>query len=84
MTALGSGLGGLSSENAVARLGAVGPNPVEESSHLGAFRLFLRQFESPLVLILIFAAAISLVLQQRVDATTILAIVLGSTLLGFF
>ena len=46
--------------------------------------MLLRQFESPLVLILIFAAAISLVLQQWVDAAIILAIVLGSTLLGFF
>jgi Mg2+-importing ATPase len=46
--------------------------------------LLLRQFESPLVLILIFAAAISLTLQQWVDSAIILAIVLGSTLLGFF
>jgi Mg2+-importing ATPase len=43
----------------------------------------LRQFESPLVLILIFGAAISLVLQQWVDSAIILTIVLGSTLLGF-
>jgi Mg2+-importing ATPase len=45
--------------------------------------LLLRQFQSPLVLILAFAAAISLVLQQWVDAAIILAIVLGSSLLGF-
>jgi Mg2+-importing ATPase len=51
---------------------------------MSALRLLLRQFESPLVLILIFAAAISLVLQQWVDSAIILAIVLGSTLLGFF
>lgn len=48
------------------------------------FRLLLRQFESPLVLILAFAAAISLVLQQWTDAAIILAIVLGSSLLSFF
>ena len=63
---------------------SVGPNSVEDASHLSALRLLLRQFESPLVLILIFAAAISLVLQQWVDSAIILAIVLGSTLLGFF
>jgi Mg2+-importing ATPase len=51
---------------------------------LSTLRLLLRQFESPLVLILIFAAAISLALQQWVDSAIILAIVLGSTLLGFF
>ena len=82
--ALGSGPGGLSSEGAAAKLRLVGPNSVEDASRLSALRLLLRQFESPLVLILIFAAAISLVLQQWVDSAIILAIVLGSTLLGFF
>lgn len=82
--ALGSGPGGLSSETAAAKLRLVGPNSVEEASQLSALRLFLRQFESPLVLILIFAAAISLLLQQWVDSAIILAIVFGSTLLGFF
>ena len=82
--ALGSGPGGLSSEKAAAQLRLVGPNSVEDASHMSAFRLLLRQFESPLVLILIFAAVISLTLQQWVDSAIILAIVLGSTLLGFF
>ena len=82
--ALGSGPGGLSSERAAAKLRLVGPNSVEDASRLSALRLLLRQFESPLVLILIFAAAISLALQQWVDSAIILAIVLGSTLLGFF
>jgi Mg2+-importing ATPase len=82
--ALGSGPGGLSSEKAASQLRLVGPNSVEDATQLSALRLFLRQFESPLVLILIFAAAISLVLQQWVDSAIILAIVLGSTLLGFF
>jgi Mg2+-importing ATPase len=83
-TALGSGAGGLSSEGAAAKLRLVGPNRVEDVSHLSALHLLLRQFESPLVLILIFAAAISLALQQWLDSGIILAIVLGSTLLGFF
>jgi Mg2+-importing ATPase len=82
--ALGSGPGGLSSEEAAAKLRLVGPNSVEDASRLSALRLLLRQYESPLVLILIFAAAISLGLQQWVDSAIILAIVLGSTLLGFF
>jgi P-type Mg2+ transporter len=82
--ALGSGPGGLSSERAAGQLRLVGPNSVEDASHLSALRLLLRQFESPLVLVLIFAAVISLVLQQWVDSGIILAIVLASTLLGFF
>src|SRR5512134_918249 len=82
--ALQSGPGGLSSDRAAAQLGLVGPNSVEDAPRLSALRLLLRQFESPLVLILAFAAALSLALQQWVDAAIILAIVLGSSLLSFF
>ena len=82
--ALESGPGGLPSDRAAAQLGLVGPNSVEDAPRLSALRLLLRQFESPLVLILAFAAVISLVLQQWVDAAIILAIVLGSSLLSFF
>ena len=81
---LGSGAAGLTSARAAAQLAIVGPNSVEDARRLSALRLLLRQFESPLVLILAVAAAISLVLQQWVDAAIILAIVLGSSLLSFF
>ena len=83
-TALGSSPGGLSSETAAAKLRVVGPNSIEDAARLTALRLLFRKFESPLVLILIFAAVVSLVLQQWVDSAIILAIVLGSALLGFF
>ena len=75
---------GLTSDQAASQLAAVGPNSVEDAPRLSALRLLLRQFESPLVLILAFAAAVSLVLQQWVDAGIILAIVLGSSLLSFY
>ena len=84
MNALGSGPVGLGADEATRILATVGPNSVEEAARLSALRLLLRQFESPLVLILAFAAAISLVLQQWVDAGIILAIVVGSSLLSFF
>ncbi len=81
---LGTGTSGLTSGQAAVQLAAVGANSVEDAERLSALRLLLRQFESPLVLILAFAAAISLLLQQWVDAGIILAIVLGSSLLSFF
>ncbi len=81
---LGVEPGGLTSERAASQLAAIGPNSVEDAPRLSALRLLLRQFESPLVLILAFAAAMSLVLQQWVDAGIILAIVLGSSLLSFY
>ena len=80
----GSSAQGLTIDRAAEQLRTVGPNSVEDAARLGALRLLLRQFESPLVLILIFGAAISLVLREWADAGIILAIVLGSTLLGFY
>ena len=83
-TSLGSGPNGLTAARAAERLAVVGPNSVEDAQRLGPLRLLWRQVESPLVLILIFAAAVSLGLSQWVDAAIILAIVIGSTLLGFY
>ena len=83
-TSLGSGSNGLAAARAAERLAVVGPNSVEDAQRLGPLRLLWRQVESPLVLILIFAAAVSLGLSQWVDAAIILAIVIGSTLLGFY
>ena len=83
-TSLGSGSNGLTAARATERLAVVGPNSVEDAQRLGPLRLLGRQVESPLVLILIFAAAVSLGLSQWVDAAIILAIVIGSTLLGFY
>jgi Mg2+-importing ATPase len=83
-TSLGSSPNGLTTAEAVERLAAVGPNSVEDAQRLGSMRLLWRQVESPLVLILIFAAVVSLGLSQWVDAAIILVIVIGSTALGFY
>jgi Mg2+-importing ATPase len=81
---LGSDPGGLSSAEVAERLRRHGPNEVREERGASAARLLLRQVRSPLVLILVFGAAVSLVVQEWVDAAVVLAIVLGSVLLGFF
>jgi Mg2+-importing ATPase len=83
-TSLGSSANGLSAARAAERLAVVGPNSVEDAQRLGSLALLWRQVGSPLVLILIFAAAVSLSLSQWVDAGIILAIVVGSSLLGFY
>ncbi len=75
---------GLAAQEAAERLRRHGPNAVVDQLRLTPFRLLLRQFESPLVLVLVFGAAVSLVLRDWVDAAIILVIVLGSALLGFF
>lgn len=76
---LGSGPGGLTSDEARRRAehhSATGPRHP-------ALRLFVSQFTTPLVLILIVGALLSLVLREWVDALIILAIVAGSGVLGF-
>jgi Mg2+-importing ATPase len=83
VAALGSSPRRLAQREAQAGLGQIGPNTVSEQIDLSAVRLLLRQFASPLVLILLVAAAISLTPREWVDAVVILAIALGSTLLGF-
>jgi Mg2+-importing ATPase len=83
LAALGASPEGLSSAEAANRLLRHGPNAVEEQRDVAAARLLLHQFASPLVLILVFGASISLFVQDWIDAAIIVAIVLGSTLLGF-
>jgi P-type Mg2+ transporter len=80
---LKSGPEGLTAREAADRLVTLGPNTVEDRNQTGPFRILLRQFESPLVLILVFAAVVSLSLQQWIDAAIVLVIVLGSALLSF-
>ncbi|WP_454856733.1 magnesium-translocating P-type ATPase [Rhizobium binxianense] len=79
-----SQLSGLTSAEATARLQTYGPNTVKAGSDGTAFRTLLRQFLSPLVLILIFAAGVAASVGEMHDALIIGCIVLASGLLGFW
>ena len=74
---------GLTSAQAAGRLERFGRNTLHPGARGATARLLARQFASPLVLILVFGALISLVLREWLDAWIILAIVLGSATLGF-
>lgn len=74
---------GLTSDEASRRLAEFGPNALEVGERATALRLFLGQFKSPIILMLLFATGVSAVLQDWVDAAIILAIVLGSAGLSF-
>lgn len=74
---------GLTTVDAEQRLKQSGANVIEAQQQATTFRLLLSQFKSPLVLILIFAAIISGIVGEWVDASIVLAIILGSTILGF-
>jgi Mg2+-importing ATPase len=83
MSALRSTANGLSTEDARQRLEQFGPNALKVRERATALGLFLNQFKSPIVLILLFATAVSALLGDWVDAAIILAIVLGSAVLSF-
>lgn len=74
---------GLETAEAAARIAQYGPNTLDATKQVGAAGLLARQFRSPLVLILIGASLVSLVAGEWVDAGVVLAVVFGSTILGF-
>ena len=74
---------GLSTTEARERLQQVGLNVLKPRRHDSALRLFIAQFTSPLVLILIFAAIISAIAGEWTDAIIVIIIVLASATLGF-
>jgi P-type Mg2+ transporter len=84
LTELHSSANGLSDREAKQRLIKYGANSLKQQRKSSAIGLLFNQFKSPIVLILMFAAALSIFLNDRTDAIIILAIVLISGLLGFW
>jgi magnesium-transporting ATPase (P-type) len=75
---------GLSDDEAARRLQSVGANALPEQQSTPLVLVFLRQYRSPLVYLLILAAVLAFVLGERTDAWVILAIVTANALLGAF
>ena len=72
---LGSATTGLSAQEAAKRLAANGPNELKEGKRISPLQIFLGQFKSLIIWILIAAGVISGVPSELVDAIAILAIV---------
>lgn len=81
--ALQSSLDGLSAARAADQLEQSGRNILSAQKKHGPLNLFLGQFKSPIVLILIGATILSAVLQDWIDSVIILVIVMGSAILSF-
>ncbi len=75
---------GLSGMEATARLSKYGANILRPHSKGSAFLLFLLQFKSPITILLIAAALLSVALGDYSDAIIILFIILVSSILGFW
>jgi len=80
---LQSSASGISSADAGKRLETYGSNLLGGRKKSTRFSLFINQFKSPIVILLLIATLISAFLQDWVDAVIILAIVVGSALLSF-
>lgn len=81
---LGTSTNGLTNDQAQERLTRFGANRLRSKERATGPMLLLRQFTSPIILILIGAAVLSIFLQDVTDAVIILVIVIVSGLLGFW
>jgi Mg2+-importing ATPase len=75
---------GLTSDEVQQRLLRYGSNLLKPRKKSDAVTLLLAQFKSPIILILIFAAGLSLFLHDSINSVIILVIVLVSGFLGFW
>jgi P-type Mg2+ transporter len=75
---------GLTSAEARRRIQIHGPNVLKRSRRTDTLALLAAQFKSPLIVILIVAVGLSFFFNESIDAIIIIAIILLSSLLGFW
>jgi magnesium-transporting ATPase (P-type) len=73
---------GLPQVEASERRRRFGDNAVPEAPPVPAWRVFVRQFQSPLIYLLVVAAVVSFALGERSDAAVILAVLLFNAVIG--
>ncbi len=74
---------GLTSADAADRLATHGPNVLRDEPPPSAVAVFLRQFLSPFILILVVAAAVTLAMGELLDTTLIAIALLLNAIIGF-
>ncbi len=75
---------GLASKDAETRLETFGPNSIKTKKKTSSLTLFVNQFRSPLVLILLGAAILAFVTSDSTDGLIIFSIILLSSIIGFW
>ena len=73
---------GLSNAEVILRLKQYGPNKLPEAKVDGIFTIFLRQFQSPLIYILVAASIVVFAIGEVVDGSIILAVLLFNAIVG--
>ena len=74
---------GLTKDEAEKRLESHGPNRLAEEEKIGVLKIFLHQFTSPLIFILVIAATVTAMLQVYKDTGVIVAVLLLNAIIGF-
>lgn len=77
-----TGMGGLSAKEAADKLAQFGPNALPDVSRPSVLGIFLHQFRSPLIYILLAAVVVSLVLGEFNDAAFIGVVLLINGIIG--
>ena len=80
---LGTSARGLARAEAAARLERHGPNELEEAPPPSAWAIFLHQFTSPLIYILLVASVVTLLFREYADTLVIAAVLALNALIGF-
>jgi Ca2+-transporting ATPase len=75
---------GLSQEEVARRLEKFGTNSITHEKKKSLWLIFLRQFNSPIVYLLIFAAALSFFFQEWLDGFAILVVIFINAAIGFY
>lgn len=76
--------GGLQNNEVISKQKRFGRNEIQKKTRVSGLKIFLSQFSSPLILILIGAAGVTWFLHDEVDTYVILAAVVVNTVLGFY
>ncbi|MBP1699006.1 MAG: cation-transporting ATPase, family, partial [Deltaproteobacteria bacterium] len=74
---------GLSEAQAKKHLETYGPNTIAEKKETNRLQIFIRQFTSPLIYILLIAALVTFLLQSYTDTGVILTVVVFNAIIGF-
>lgn len=75
---------GLSQNEAKERLSVFGKNVLEDTRTINKIKIFLSQFKSPLIFILIAAGGVTLFLSEWIDASVIFLALIINAILGFY
>ncbi len=82
LSQLGSTIAGISGQEAQDRLKKEGRNVLPQKKRTSSWSTFFRQFRSPLIYILLFAAILAFAMGKRTDAAVILAVLFVNAIIG--